>query len=219
MASLAYPLGAQATGINDAGEIVGFNVNVNGQGDKSYKIQGSTVTALPALNGGANADPHGISSNGFIVGDADGPAGGRQAVEWNSSGAITALPRPANTFQSQAFSVDSSGVAVGDVILTTDFRAHAVMWANCKVTDLNAPGTGTGDTVANAINNSGVIVGGGNGHVFVYQNGTATDLNTLIAPTAGLTLSSATGINNNGQIAGTATLNGKEVGYILSPVS
>ena len=122
-------------------------------------------------------------------------------------------PMPSNA-------VNSSGVAVGDVVLSTDGEAHAVMWANGKVTEL-APGTLVGfNAVANAINNSGVIVGGsGNGDGFVYQNGTATDLNTLIAPTAGLTLGSATGINTKGQIAGSATLNGQEIGYILTPVS
>lgn len=221
LASLVYPLGARATGISQSGEIVGFQKRVNGQGDKSDKIQGGTITQLPVLpNGGVNADALGVSNNGFIVGDADSQASARQAVQWNASGAIAALPQPANTFQSQAFSVNAGGVAVGDVVLTTDRHAHAVMWANGSVTDLNAPGTGTGEAVANAINNSGVIVGGGgNGHGFVYQNGTATDLNTLIAPTAGLTLSSATGINDNGQIAGTATLNGQQVGYILTPTS
>jgi probable HAF family extracellular repeat protein len=221
LASLNYTLGARATGINDSGEIVGFKENFNGQGDKSFKVQGSAVTQLPVLpNGGVDADALGVSSNGFIAGDADSNAFGRQAVEWNSNGTITALPQPANTFQSQAFAVNSSGVAVGDAVLGTDGKAHPEMWANGKVTEL-APGTLVGyNAVANAINNSGVIVGGsGNGNGFVYQNGTATDLNTLITPAAGLTLGSATGINSKGQIAGSATLNGRKIGYILTPVS
>lgn len=221
LASLNYSLGAQATGINDSGEIIGFKENFNGQGDKSFKVQGTAITQLPVLpNGGFNADALGVSSNGFIAGDADSDASSRQAVEWNPSGAITALPQPANTFQSQAFAVDSSGVAVGDAILTPDNKSHAMMWANGTATELS-PGTLIGlNSVANSINDSGVIVGGGNaGHGFVYQNGTMTDLNTLIAPTAGLTLFSATGINSKGVIAGSATLNGKNVGYILTPVS
>jgi uncharacterized membrane protein len=221
LASLNYSLGARATGINDSGEIVGFKQNLNGAGDKSFKVQGSTATQLPVLpNGGANADALGLSSNGLIVGDADSSASSRQAVEWSTSGAITALPQPANTFQSQAFAVNASGVAVGDVVSSTDGDSHAVMWANGKVTDLS-PGTVLGlNAVANAISDSGVIVGGGgNGDGFVYQNGTATDLNTLIAPTTGLTLGAATGVNSKGLIAGSATLNGKSVGYILTPVS
>jgi probable HAF family extracellular repeat protein len=70
------------------------------------------------------------------------------------------------------------------------------------------PGTGQGDAQANAINDNGVIVGsGGNGHAFIYQNGTATDLNTLIAPGSAVTLVSANGINNQGDIVGIAVPN------------
>lgn len=215
------PHGAQATGINDGGEIIGTQRNPAGNGDVSFKIQGSTMTTLPALpNGGVDAHVFGISNNGFIVGDGDTAQVGPRSVEWNSSGAITALPQLASTFESQAFAVNSSGVAVGDAVLTTDNRAHAVMWANGKATELS-PGTLIGfNSVANSVNDSGVIVGGGDAdHGFVYQNGTMTDLNTLIAPTAGLTLFAATGINSKGVIAGSATLNGQDVGYILTPVS
>jgi hypothetical protein len=51
------------------------------------------------------------------------------------------------------------------------------------------------------------------------RNGTATNLNTLIAPSSGLALGPATGINNKGQIVGSAALNGQDVGYVLTPVS
>ena len=61
---------------------------------------------------------------------------------------------------------------------------------------------------------------GGNGHAFVYQNGQATDLNSLIAPGSGLVLLNATGINDNGVIVGSASnSNGQTVGFELTPVS
>ncbi len=46
---------------------------------------------------------------------------------------------------------------------------------------------------------------GGDGDAFVYQNGHATDLNSLIAAGSGFTLRSATGINDSAVIAGTAS--------------
>jgi probable HAF family extracellular repeat protein len=78
-----------------------------------------------------------------------------------------------------------------------------------------------GDASANAINDNGVIVGqGGNGHAFIYQNGHATDLNSLIAPGSGFTLFNADGINDNGVIVGTASnSNGQTFGFELTPVS
>ncbi|MGF7235353.1 MAG: hypothetical protein ACQSGP_10410 [Frankia sp.] len=208
---------AKATAINDNNEIVGYS---EVHGSKPYVIQNNKVTPLPLLPGGFDAQPFGLNNAGVIVGDGDAAPDGPMAVQWSSSGAITKLPQLPHTLSSQAFAVNSSGVAVGDAILTSDGYAHAVMWANGKITDLNPPGTVAGDRVANGLNNNGVIVGSFNGgHGFVYRDGTATDLNTLIAPTAGLTLFSAIGVNDNGVIVGSAVLNNQNVAYELTPVS
>ena len=40
-------------------------------------------------------------------------------------------------------------------------------------------------------------------HAFVYTNGQLLDLNSLIAPSQGITLTSASGINDLGQIVAT----------------
>jgi len=53
-----------------------------------------------------------------------------------------------------------------------------------------------------------------------YYTGTAADLNTLIAPGSGVTLVAANGINNNGDIVGTAVpaSNPKQIfGFELIP--
>ncbi len=75
--------------------------------------------------------------------------------------------------------------------------------------------------MAHAINDNGVIVGrGGNGHAFVYQNGQATDLNSLIAPGSGFTLLNADGINGSGVIVGTASNStGQTFGFELTPIA
>ena len=51
-----------------------------------------------------------------------------------------------------------------------------------------------------------------------YQNGTVTDLNTLIPADSGVTLITAASINDQGVIVGTAiNARGLEVGYELTP--
>ena len=59
---------------------------------------------------------------------------------------------------------------------------------------------------ANGINDRGQVVGyadtGGDGHAFLYANGTMTDLNNLISPTSGWVLATASAVNNNGWIVG-----------------
>lgn len=146
------------------------------------------------------------------------------AVEWQN-GTIKSLGDLPGGLTSDALAVNGSGEAVGAAVVSSDGDSHAVLFANGTVTDLNAPGTGQpgADAEAEAINNSGVIVGdGGNGHAFVYQNGQATDLNTLIAPGSGFTLITANGINNNGDIVGTATSTTQPnatFGFELTPVN
>jgi probable HAF family extracellular repeat protein len=80
---------------------------------------------------------------------------------------------------------------------------------------------------ANAINSSGQIVGYSqalaNGsvrnHAFVYSDGTMLDLNNLLEDAPGWTLlSTASGINDAGQIIGLGTYNGVTHGYLLTPV-
>jgi hypothetical protein len=63
------------------------------------------------------------------------------------------------------------------------------------------------NSYAYGINDAGVIVGdlhapGNLGRPFVYSRGVMTNLNDLIPPGSGLTLLSARGINNAGQIVG-----------------
>jgi uncharacterized membrane protein len=80
-----------------------------------------------------------------------------------------------SSLTSEALAVNSSGEAVGADVLTTDRDAHAVLFANGTVTDLNAPGTGApgADADARAINDNGVIVGNATsnstGQTFGYE--------------------------------------------------
>jgi probable HAF family extracellular repeat protein len=219
IAALSNPV---ATGINDSNLIIGDGSN--GHGDKPFTIQGSTVTMLPLLpNGGVDGLPAAVNDAGQIVGQADTTSSDPVAVEWQN-GAITRLGTLPGGLISDALAINSSSEAVGASLTSADNDADAVLFAHGTVTDLNAPGSGgpDADAQANAINNSGVIVGNaGNGDAFIYQNGQATDLNTLITPGTGFTLITADGINNNGDIAGTAVSSARNAtfGYELTPVS
>jgi probable HAF family extracellular repeat protein len=84
---------------------------------------------------------------------------------------------------------------------------------------------------ASGINGSGVVVGQsevapgptpctGTSHAFVWTaSGGMADLNTLIDPTLGWQLTSAAGINDTGQIAGTGIINGQEHAFLMTPPS
>jgi probable HAF family extracellular repeat protein len=79
--------------------------------------------------------------------------------------------------------------------------------------------------VANAINNSGAIVGRAmfidgdvSSHAFVYNNGRLQDPNSLIPAGSGWILTSATSVNDAGDIVGSGTLNGQDHTFLLAPM-
>ena len=216
---------AVANGINDHGQIV-VEVTV-GNFAEGVTIQGSTSATLPGLPGGSgaagspNSNPIAVNNNGLIVGSAVDSAGNEVAAQW-LNGKITDLGQPANSFQTQALAVNSNGLAVGASISHADGDSHALEFVNGQVIDLNVPGTGTGDAVAKAVSDSGVIVGSdGLGDAFAFANGQSVNLNTLIPAGSGVTLATANGINSSGVIVGTATVNGsgQTVGFELTPVA
>lgn len=210
--------------ISDNGVIVGEGIAGN-VAEAPFEITGNVASRLPLLPGGDSADPLALNDSGVIVGAATTAGQDSEAVKW-SGGTIQALPSLAGTEDSQALGVNAAGTVVGTAFTTGDFSQHAVMWANGTVTSLS---TGSGDFVADAINSSGVVVGQGPARAgegedatdaYIYENGTATNLNTLVPAGSGVILESATGINDQGDIVGGAFVpDGPEFGYELVPVS
>jgi probable HAF family extracellular repeat protein len=221
---------ADACGINDQQQIVGTQ---GGNVDTPWLQQGGTVTNLPTFPGGKTAEALAINDSGVVVGDAAQTNGHQPAAEW-VNGTISSLGTLNGGSIAEALAVNSSGQAVGAASApgssTLQF-SHAVLFSNGRAVDLDVPGAGQGAAHATAINTSGVIVGDdgidpdlvdiGNG--FIYRNGHATELNTLIAPTPNVRLAGATGINDAGDIVGTAVLTASDgtetdAGYELVPI-
>ncbi len=182
----------RAKGLNDNGQVVG-QIQDNGN-TTAWLLQNGKQTTLPTLGGMARPDA--INDNGLIVGAATSNRG-IFAVSW-LGGRITAFPGQAGS-NAEALAVNLAGQAVG-----VD-GGRAVLFAGGKETQLPVRLATTGNASANALNNKGQIVGeDGGGHAFLFQNGQAFDLNTLIPANSGLTLVNATGINDSGVIVGDA---------------
>ncbi|ADJ47147.1 extracellular repeat protein, HAF family [Amycolatopsis mediterranei S699] len=227
---------ADAFGINDNQQIVGW------QGGRAsitpWLRNGTTVTTLPPLGDSDDTEALGENGNGVVVGSAAVaggtlPGGNQAAVAW-VNGKISTLGRLNGGAWSEALAINTAGQAVGSASPAGSslLDSHAVKFSGGKAIDLNVPrGVNPGPAHATAINTSGVIVGddpvspdvSGLGNGFVYRNGHATELNSLIAPTPNVRLAGATGINDAGDIVGTAVLTQPDgtlstVGYELLPV-
>jgi len=235
---------AEAYAINEAGQIVGYiNDAASGNNYATSWIAG-VPTTLPS-QGAAASVAQGINNTGLIAGYTVSSSDGTEtAVVWNASGAsnLNSLGGP----QTQATAVNDAGQVVGWSDLpaisptTNQYVSHATIWHGTAVTDLGTLGGSISQ--AFGINASGQVVGSSSltgdptstpgaviTHAVIWYNGGMVDLNTELAPavSAYVTLGSATGINDSGQIVANGTdsrvqnANGQltPAAFLLTPVA
>lgn len=220
----------QALGINSRGQIAG-QVETSDPDPCSPFAEGiAAVTwrdgridrVLPAFEGSA-AGANAINDNGDIVG-ISGCFPTLYAVLWKNRVPIN-LGSLGGVFGNFPFDINNQGQVVGQSDLPGDNFHDPFLWQNGVMIDLgNLPGLPNGQAVG--INNRGQVVGfsqDANGDensavAVLWENGTISDLNTLIPAGSPLFLMEATAINDRGQIAGFGQFpNGEHLGFLLTP--
>jgi probable HAF family extracellular repeat protein len=172
---------------------------------------------LPPLQDDAIGAAFGINDNGEVVGtsgkcgtpatSAPNPAVLVHAVVWRN-GSVSKLPDLGGGMNNIAFAINNAGQIAGISDPTGDSTTYAVLWQNGAITNL---GTLPGDvlSVTADMNAKGQVVGSScdanfNCRAFLWENGVMMDLNSLIPTGSRLYLTGAYGINDFGEIAGTA---------------
>lgn len=179
-----------------------------------YGPKRGEVHILPTFPGDHLAGALGINDNGDVVGLSGGcfvpdyqnlPAAARHAVLWRN-GRVSDLGGLGGVMNNAAFVINNAGQIVGTSDPTGDATTYAVLWQNGAITNL---GTLPGDfsSVAADINAQGQVVGTScdvnfNCRAFLWDHGVMIDLKSLVS--SPLYLTSAEGINDYGEIAGTA---------------
>lgn len=186
--TVAYGLDS-AAGINDRGDI-------SGQVDQRAAVvrAGGTVDVFGPPGSSAGR----VNNSGAVVGDHIIEGVGIHAFRY-AKGEFTDLGTLGGTL-SLASAVNDAGSVVGYSSIAVG-QYHAFLYDDGVMTDL-VPSTK--NSMANDINNHGQIVGTMGERAFLYENGTMSDLNTLIAPDAGVVLVSALDINDRQQILASA---------------
>jgi probable HAF family extracellular repeat protein len=153
-----------------------------------------TFTLLDGLDG-SKSYVSSINNLGQIVGgsDTDFDTGAFRATLWNN-GVATDL-HPQGSIGSYAASINDLGQIVGTSTYADRPHQRATLWNNGVASDIHPQGSS-----AYSINNSGQIVGLSHIRATLWNNGVATDLHPQ-----GSDYSSATSINDLGQIVGTST--------------
>lgn len=196
-----------ANGINDSGEAVGQYAASGSGRDHAFSYGNGTVTGLPEprFAGDDGCVAFAINNSGQIAGSCDDTSGNQHLMLWDN-GTFTDLGivATASTYYPfvEAVSINASGQIAGwafDGGVTDGF-----LYSNGTITSL-------GSFAATSINDNGVMVGGPD----IDRGGTITNLNTLV-PAGSPTIESAVGINDNGQIAATATAS-SDGSVLLSP--
>jgi len=199
-----------ATGINDAGEVVGCS-NVKGKPASDFFAFLWTptggMTNLGTLSGGNSSCAFQINSAGVIAGDSFISNGYVNAVSWtnNKIRNLGALPKSIFT---AAFDINDNNQIVGQTTFTNGppLQSHAFEWsAALGMKDLGTLAGGT-TSMAYAINSSGVMVGQSNAggfpnawHAVMWNTARKIqDLGTL----SGGTYSVAFGINDSDEVVG-----------------
>ena len=159
-----------------------------------------------------------INDKSWIVGAVALPtARGSTPVIWHD-GVTNSIPLPANAASGTAIAINNAGQVLVNYSGFDDYvMANGTLWQNDFLIWDNGIETALPKfldpvfmTDAFAMNNSGTVVGTSANHAVVWQNGQIYDLDNLIPADSGWTLTSATGINDAGDIVGYGTFDGLE---------
>lgn len=152
--------GSSATGINGAGDVVGYDIADGAGNAHAFVYSGGTSTDLGTL-GGAASYAYGINDAGQVVGSADTAAGLGHAFVY-AGGTMTDLGTPAGG-TSTAYAINNQGVIVGYTTSIAPFpenlpQAFSVAGAGAAMQALGTLPDGQGST-AYAINDKGLVAG------------------------------------------------------------
>jgi probable HAF family extracellular repeat protein len=199
-----------ATGINSAGQIVGYYLD---EYLKTYGFlySGGSFTQIDAP-GARHTYAYGINSAGQIVGEFDDNTGSHGFLD--TGGSFTQIDVPATSY-TYAHGINSTGQIVG--YFSNNTGGYGFLYAGGRFTQIDVPGAL--DTFAFGINGAGQIVGifGNNTgtHGFLDTGGSFTQIDSPWVTRYSMG-TYAYGINSAGQIVGTFDNDTGSHGFLYS---
>ncbi len=222
---------SEAYGIGPSGRVVGRSMNDSGAFRAVVWDGPHAIHDLGSLVPGGSSVARGINGANQIVGTSDSskfvPHAVRFGVSYSPDGqTITGITRldlgsliPGG--RSEGMAINGSGQVAGNAAAAGG--THAFLYSDgVGMIDLHPPGQ-PGSSFGLGINDAGNVVGHfdvgfGNTHAFLWTpTGGMVDLNTMVDPSKGWVLTSATGINASGMIVGTGTIGGQVRAFLLTP--
>jgi probable HAF family extracellular repeat protein len=190
--------------------VAGVSYISGGQAEHAFLYSNGAMQDLGTL-GGTNSYGYGINASGQVTGGATTAAGTLHVfVTDPTTFAMTDLGTLTGYTNSVATGINAGGQVTGYAYSgSTQYRAFVSDATTNTMTDLGTLGGARAQGLG--INTSGQVVGtslisNGTWHGFVYSNGQILDLNSLLSASDAATyvITSAAGINDNGQIVANA---------------
>lgn len=214
-----------ATGINNSGVVIGVSWTAEGDCLCGFRHVDGVWTALRSPVPTQRSEALAINDQGWVVGWANHRVGKhalRRATGWRD-GQSHPLPDLGGRF-SEAHGLNRQGDVVGVSDLATPRIRHAYLVRQGQAVDLD--GDATSNSQAAAINDAEQIVGmrtvATRSGAFFYQDGQMHWLDDLLSPDTpqGVSIQTASSINQGGQIVGLALLPGSPIlrAVLLTPV-
>jgi probable HAF family extracellular repeat protein len=208
-----------AYAINASGQVVGDSGTARGGAVRhAFLWQSRVMLDLEGEPGSrATSRAYGINATGQVVGVLEG-----RATLWQGGVArdLGTLPGDAS---STARAINAAGHVVGES-LAGPLKSRAVLWHNGTTQDLGSL-PGDASSQANGINAVGQVVGWSRSadqsvsRAVLWQGNVTTDLNSLLPQDSGWVVTSASGINDEGQIVGLGLHDGRWRGFLLDRAS
>ena len=223
--------GSQANAINNAGHVVGMStITTDGWSHAALFGLGTTPIDLGVLPGGNSSNARAISNTGLIGGSAQA-AWGNHAVLFSTTGAPIDLDPLEFSASSAVNGLSDAGHIVGVRQYLRWNPVVGLYWIQrAMLFEIGASPVDLGDlggrySWSNDVNSAGQIVGASSTpgdaevHAALFRLGQGViDLNDMIDPLSGWTLSDATAINERGEIVGYGRFNGEIRAFLATPI-
>jgi probable HAF family extracellular repeat protein len=211
---IAAPAGmlyVQPTGINAAGVVSG--TALDGTSLRRVVEYGAGQTTDLGQFDGNPSQARGIDASGRIAGYSDNGVSQTAYVRQPGGGATA-------VFSGMATGINDAGHVSGQ---TSGAAPHALLYADGRTIDIDPLLAGSQRSFANSLNNGDQVVGyffkDGVQTAFLYADGAAVSLDSLIDSASGWSLRNARAINDRGQVIGQGVFNGVNTGFLLTPVA
>ncbi len=199
---------SRAFGVSESGIIAGWHDDENGIHQASIWLSPETRVALMTPNGFTGSSASDVNDSRLAVGHVVSTVGSILPYAWLPDGQGV----PLSDEQGLAVSVNDSGRAVGRLLVDGGFAP--VVWDNIdgEPTFTALPDMGSSDALAQAISDTGIVVGSmlsaldEKYHALRWDDGVLTDLGLF----EGADPTHANGVNDAGEVVGSRDLDGAD---------